>query len=79
MILLNIAVENSEMFIVEFREYKIPDNKISPYCKTYAALKLLTQFEHLKIHEKYNLGDTPSLTKNLIRYIIRNQDKSYTE
>lgn len=55
MILLNIAVENSESFIVEFSEYKIPDNKISSYCKTYAALKLLTQFEHLKIHEKYNL------------------------
>jgi superfamily II helicase len=53
MVLLNIAVDNSEMFIVEFREYKIPKNKISPYCKTYATLKLLIQFEHLKIHEKY--------------------------
>lgn len=55
MVLLNIAVDNSEMFIAEFKEYKIPKNKISPYCKTYAVLKLLTQFEHLKIHEKYNL------------------------
>ena len=55
MILLNIAVANSEMFIAEFKVYQIPKNKISPYCKTYAALKLLTQFEHLKIHEKYNL------------------------
>ncbi|AFK05534.1 Integrase catalytic region (plasmid) [Emticicia oligotrophica DSM 17448] len=60
MILLNIAVDNSEMFIAAFKEYKIPKNKISPYCKTYAVLKLLTQFEHLKIHEKYNLHNAIS-------------------
>lgn len=55
MLAIRVALDNSDLFIAEFKSSVLPKGKLKSYCNSYAVLFMLQKFTHLKTYEQFNL------------------------